>query len=256
MQTPLVIMAAQGLRGKVSPEEFDEYNKPLSATGEVQTQEAIPLVGPPKAAMMKSARDTTPMKPGERRMVDKSSPVGSVSAAENTGPLGFKDKGLVNMDNLQGLDIGADIQRNKMTEVSGGGVRRQDFATDAAFESAVARDDEQAPIGSGSSLRKAPRRLGTLSGDMRRAGRAAQRAGATSAANQLFGAAAMQGLKEPGILSQEQRGRIAAKQQESQDLAQQNLAFQKRYFDYANRVMDKRMADLDKGGIRTMEQRF
>ena len=215
-------MAKQGLRGRVSPEEFDEYNKPLSATGEVQTQEAIPLVGPPKAAMMKSARDTTPM------------------------------KGLVNMDNpniAKAMDIGADIQRNE------GGIRRQDFATDAAFESAVARDDEQAPIGSGSALRQAPRRLGTLSGDMRRAARAAQRAGATSAANQLFGAAAMQGLREPGILSQEQRGRIAAKQQESQDLAQQNLAFQKRYFDYANRVMDKRMADLDKGGIRTMEKR-
>ena len=210
-------MAKQGLRGKVSPEEFDEYNKPLSATGEVQTQEAIPLVGPPKAAMMKSARDTTPMKPGERRMVDKSSPVGP-----EVGYL--PSQGLVNMDNLQGLDIGADMRRNKMTEVSEGGVRRQDFATDAAFESAVARDNQQEPIGSGSSLRKAPRRLGTLSGDMRRAGRAAQRAGATSAANQLFGAAAMQGLKEPGILSQEQRGRIAAKQQESQDLAQQNLA--------------------------------
>ena len=221
-------MAKQGLRGKVSPEEFDEYNKPLPATGEVQTQEAIPLVGPPKAAMMKSARDTTPM------------------------------KGLINMDNpniAKAMDIGADIQRNKMTEVSEGGIRRQDFVTDKAFESAVAADKEQAPIGSGSALRQAPRRLGTLSGDMRRAARAAQRAGATSAANQLFGAAAMQGLREPGILSQEQRGRIAAKQQESQDLAQQNLAFQKRYFDYANRLMDKRMADLDKGGIRTMEQR-
>jgi len=253
MQTPLVIMAAQGLRGKVSPEEFDEYNKPLSATGTVQTQEAIPLVGPPKAAMMKSARGTSANPITGATEEDRRK--GYTLASEDTGPLGFKDKGLVNMDNLQGLDIGADIQRNKMTEVSEGGVRRQDFVTDAAFESAVARDNQQEPIGSGSSLRKAPRRLGTLSGDMRRAARAAQRAGATSAANQLFGAAAMQGLKEPGILSQEQRGRIAAKQQESQDLAQQNLAFQKRYFDYANRVMDKRMADLDKGGIRTMEQR-
>ena len=252
MQTPLVIMAKQGLRGKVSPEEEEEFTKapPLPATGEVQ------LEGSPKVAMMKSARGTSANPITGATEEDRRK--GYTLASEDTGPLGFKNKGLINMDNpniAKAMDIGADIQRNKMTEVSEGGIRRQDFVTDKAFESAVAADKEQAPIGSGSALRQAPRRLGTLSGDMRRAARAAQRAGATSAANQLFGAAAMQGLREPGILSQEQRGRIAAKQKESQDLAQQNLAFQKRYFDYANRLMDKRMADLDKGGMRTMEKR-
>ena len=83
---------------------------------------------------------------------------------------------------------------------------------------------------------------------MRRAGRAARRMGATTQANQLFGAAAIQGINEPNIMTEEQRGRVAAKQQEATDLTQQNQAFDKKYMDYATKVLDKRLRGLNSGG--------
>ena len=139
-----------------------------------------------------------------------------------------------------------------------GGLRRKDFASNEAFLAAVGRNQasqpqgaQAAPMGSGSALRQAPRELGSLSGRLRRAGRAARRDGATAEANKLFGAAAMQGLREPNILSEEQRGRIAAKQREAQSINESNRAFEKKLNEYASRVLDARIKGLETGGLRT-----
>ncbi len=138
------------------------------------------------------------------------------------------------------------------------GIRRKDFGSNEAFLSAVERNQasqpqgaQAAPLGAGSALRQAPRELGSLSGRLRRAGRAARRDGATAEANKLFGAAAMQGLREPNILSEEQRGRIAAKQQEAQSINESNRAFEKKLNEYASRVLDARIKGLETGGLRT-----
>ena len=139
-----------------------------------------------------------------------------------------------------------------------GGLRRKDFASNEAFLAAVGRNQasqpqgaQAAPMGSGSALRQAPRELGSLSGRLRRAGRAARRDGATAEANKLFGAAARQDLREPNILSEEQRGRIAAKQREAQSINESNRAFEKKLNEYASRVLDARIKGLETGGIRT-----
>ena len=133
--------------------------------------------------------------------------------------------------------------------VDAGGLRRQDFASEKAYDAAVAgQKDEDQPFGFGGALSQAPRELGTKSGALRRAGRAARRMGATTQANQLFGAAAMQGINEPNIMTEEQRGRVAAKQQEAIDLTRQNQAYNKKYMDYANKLLDRRLKGLNGGG--------
>lgn len=139
-----------------------------------------------------------------------------------------------------------------------GGLRRKDFGSNEAFFAAVERNQasqpqgaQAAPMGAGSALRQAPRELGSLSGRLRRAGRAARRDGATAEANKLFGAAAMQGLREPNILSEEQRGRIAAKQREAQSINESNRAFEKKLNEYASRVLDARIKGLQTGGLTT-----
>ena len=139
-----------------------------------------------------------------------------------------------------------------------GGLRRKDFGSNAAFLAAVGRNQaaqpqgaQAAPMGSGSALRQAPRELGSLAGRLRRAARAARRDGATDEANKLFGAAARQDLREPNILSEEQRGRIAAKQREAQSINESNRAFEKKLNEYASRVLDARIKGLETGGLRT-----
>ena len=61
----------------------------------------------------------------------------------------------------------------------------------------------------------------------------------------------MQGLREPNILSEEQRGRIAAKQREAQSINESNRAFEKKLNEYASRVLDARIKGLETGGLRT-----
>lgn len=112
----------------------------------------------------------------------------------------------------------------------------------------AAMQDTKYQLGSGSALGQAPRQLGTRSGAMRRAARSLRRVGATTQANQMFSDAATQKLNEPSIMTEEQRGRVAAKQQEAIDLTRQNQAFDKKYMDYANKLLDKRLKGLAGGG--------
>ena len=141
---------------------------------------------------------------------------------------------------------GAPLSKNLVVS----GIRRKDFGSDKGFLDAVrAKGSPSQP--EGSALRQAPRELGSLSGRLRRAGRAARRDGATAEANKLFGAAAMQGLREPNILSEEQRGRIAARQREAQSINESNRAFEKKLNEYASRVLDARIKGLQTGGLTT-----
>jgi hypothetical protein len=105
--------------------------------------------------------------------------------------------------------------------------------------------DKNYQLGSGSSLRKAPVELETRSGAMRRAGRALGRVGATTEANQMFGAAAAQKLGEPNIMTQEQRGRLAGQQQQAAGMMQETQEQARRYRDLSNKLMEQRL----KGGM-------
>ena len=67
----------------------------------------------------------------------------------------------------------------------------------------------------------------------------------------MFGAAAMQGLREPNILSEAQRGLIAAKQQEAQSINESNRAVEQKINEYTMRVLDARLKGLKTGGLRT-----
>ena len=116
-----------------------------------------------------------------------------------------------------------------------GGLRRQDFGSVASFNRAVsersptggsadrhaaaaqramdargleknkAMQSDAYVLGSGSSLRKAPRELGTQSGAMNRAGRRLQRKGAWGEAQKMFGGAEAQRLNEGSRISTPQR---------------------------------------------------
>lgn len=117
----------------------------------------------------------------------------------------------------------------------------------------TAMQDPNYQLGSGSALRQAPRQLGTRSGAMRRAARSLRRVGASAQANQMFGAAAAQKLGEPNIMTEEQRGRVAAKQQQAADLTSKTQEQESIYMDYANKIMKRRikgMDDEESGGIR------
>ena len=141
---------------------------------------------------------------------------------------------------------GAPLSKNLVVS----GIRRKDFGSDKGFLDAVkGKSSPSQP--EGSALRQAPREIGSLSGRLRRAGRAARRDGATGEANKMFGAAAMQGLREPNILSEEQRGRIAAKQQEAQGINESNRAVEKKLNEYTMRVLDARLKGLKTGGLTT-----
>ena len=166
---------------------------------------------------------------------------------------------------------------------STGGLRRQDFGSQNAYNTAVAErsggakdsneaaqkvmgaktglgrlaamQDKNYKLGSGSSLREEPVELGTRSGAMRRAARALGRVGATQQRNQMFGAAAAQKLGEPNIMTEDQRGRLAGQQQQAAGLMQKTQEQESRYTDLTNRLLEQRLKDMEEddeesGGIR------
>jgi hypothetical protein len=107
----------------------------------------------------------------------------------------------------------------------------------------AAMQDKNYQLGSGSPLREAPVELETRSGAMRRAARSLRRVGATTEANQMFGAAAAQKLGEPNIMTQEQRGRLAGQQQQAVGLMQKTQEQESRYRDLTNRLMEQRLKE-------------
>ena len=121
---------------------------------------------------------------------------------------------------------------------------QRQYGTGLDTQAAMQSPDYQ--LGSGSSLRQAPRRLGTRSGDMRREARRLRKQGYMAQAGQLAGAAAAQKLQEgSAIKSEAQRGIETGQRIQAGGLAQQQQELTEKYMDYTSRLLDKRMQDLE-----------
>jgi|10_taG_2_1085330.scaffolds.fasta_scaffold03117_2 hypothetical protein len=237
-----------GLKGIASKEEEDEYGNPLvgAKTFDIQGDQAIEVS--PKASLLKSAKKPVAGSGVITGKTAEDRKRGYTLASEDKDSPFFTPPSTLNPDLSEG-ELGKRMMQASNPPVDAGGLRRQDFASEKAYDAAVAdQKDEDQPFGFGGALSQAPRQLGTKSGALRRAGRAAGRMGAAAQANQLFGAAAMQGINEPNIMTEEQRGRVASKQQEAIDLTRQNQAYNKKYMDYANKLLDRRLKGLNSGG--------
>lgn len=113
--------------------------------------------------------------------------------------------------------INSDLQRVRATEDVQ--MQRQ-YGSGLGTQAAVQSPDYE--LGSGSALRAAPRRLGSQSGDMRRAARRLRKQGYSRAAEKLAMGAEMARLGEGStIKSEAQRGREAAQQLQQQDQMRQ-----------------------------------
>jgi len=113
--------------------------------------------------------------------------------------------------------INSDLQRVRATEDVQ--MQRQ-YGSGLGTQAAVQSPDYE--LGSGSALRAAPRRLGSQSGDMRRAARRLRKQGYSRASEQMAMGAEMQRLGEgSAIKSEAQRGREAAQQMQQQDQLRQ-----------------------------------
>ena len=110
----------------------------------------------------------------------------------------------------------APLSKNLVTS----GLRRKDFASDEGFLAAVKNKNSSSQrLGAGSSLRKTPRELGSLSGAMNRAGRRLLRKGASGEAQKMFGAAERQRLTEgSNISTPERRAREEAERRQGAQL--------------------------------------
>lgn len=109
-----------------------------------------------------------------------------------------------------------------------------------------AMQDENYVIGSGSSLREAPRQIGTQSGAMRREARRLRKQGYTAQAGQMAGAAAQQKLMEgSAIKSERQRGVETAQQIQAGRMAQEQQDMSRNYTKLANRLLQKQYDQLN-----------
>tara|TARA_B100000287_G_scaffold425486_1_gene471882 strand:+ start:4591 stop:6039 length:1449 start_codon:yes stop_codon:yes gene_type:complete len=183
----------------------------------------------------------------EARMAHKANPFGLVPAASTLAAakkaLDKKTTGEPDADPPEKEKTPRQLARESIKGLPLGGLRLQDFANEDSFIEAVKRKNDpsrSAALGAGSSLRRAPVELGTRSGALRRAARAARRSGAAGQANQLFGAAAAAGMNEPGVTTQEQRGRILAKQAEAADVASRRDKLESDAIDAAQDIINRR----------------
>ena len=136
-------------------------------------------------------------------------------------------------------------------------LRRQDFASQGAFDAAVARqsgggDAQPAqPLGSGSALRQAPREIGTRAGRLASAARRARRLGMENVAQKFMSDSLGERVKQPSIMTEAQRGRIAGQQKQLEGLLGQRMDYAKKTMDLQNRLLDKRLKNLQTGGLQT-----
>lgn len=107
-------------------------------------------------------------------------------------------------------------------------------------------------LGSGSSLRQAPRLIGPKSGAMRREARRLRKQGYTAQAGQLAGAAAQQKLMEgSAIKSEGARALETAQQMQAGQLARQQQDLASNQINYANKLLQRRTADIEDTRTRT-----
>jgi hypothetical protein len=121
---------------------------------------------------------------------------------------------------------------------------QREFGT--GLDTFQAMQDPSYQLGSGSSLSQPARKIGTKSGDMRRAARRLRRKGYGSQAGQMALASEMQRLEEPNIRRPEDRAMEMAGRMQMGREAQKQQDLQSKYNEYVSRILDKRMGEMDK----------
>lgn len=102
-------------------------------------------------------------------------------------------------------------------------------------------------LGSGSALRQAPRQIGTASGAMRREARRLRKEGYAAQAGEMAGLASKTKLAEGSAITRpsDLAGQTMQRIQAGQEALEQEK-FKKKYADYASRVMDYRLGQMDR----------
>ena len=292
------------LRGIKSKEEEDPYMQPLAGveTADISGGQITPVLGN-KAALLKSAK--TPPAPVAAAPVGQNQPE---TAATTTGPLSWnpsmrseeevqrgkdiagKVRSLAKEGNLtadllkkardrgvtdsafddKGFDAflkkeGIGVSENP---VAASNLRRKDFASQGAFDAAVARQSgggaaqPAQPFGSGSALRQAPREIGSGAGRLASASRRARRLGMGNVAQKFMGQSLEARANQPNIVSEAHRGRVAAQQEQLAGAQSQMEDMQLRRINLSNKLLADReeqaglrTGGLRTGGLRTMEKR-
>ena len=88
------------------------------------------------------------------------------------------------------------------------------------------------------------RTLGTQSGAMRREARRLRKQGYTAQAGEMAGAASMQRLNEPRILTQEQRGRMGEQARQADAASAEAAALQSEYTQFMRDALKRRRGEL------------
>ena len=303
------------LRGIKSKEEEDPYMQPLAGvkTVDISGGQVTPVLGD-KASLLKSAK--TPPAPVATAPVGQNQPE---TAATTTGPLSWNPSMRSEEEVQRGKDIAGKVRglakEGKLTAellkkardrgvtdsafddkgfdaflkregigvsenpVAASKLRRQDFASQGAFDAAVARQSgggaaqpaqplgsgaaqPAQPLGSGSALRQAPREIGSDAGRLASAARRARRFGAWGEAQKLMGQSLGARINQPNIVSEAHRGRVAAQQEQLAGAQRQMEDMQLRRINLSNKLLADRekqaglrTGGLQTGGLRTMEKR-
>jgi len=165
-------------------------------------------------------------------------------ARQRAGAAGVSDKQFDSFLGREGIGV------SKSPEQAAQNVMVQrEFGTGLGTFQAM--QDPSYQLGSGSSLRQPARKIGTKSGDMRRAARRLRKRGYTSQAGQMALAAETQRLSEPDIRRPEDRAMEMAGRMQMGREAQKQQDLQSKYNEYISRLLDKRMSDMDNSGEET-----
>ena len=291
------------LRGIKSKEEEDPYMQPLAGvkTVDISGGQVTPVLGD-KASLLKSAK--TPPAPVATAPVGQNQPE---TAATTTGPLSWNPSMRSEEEVQRGKDIAGKVRglakEGKLTAellkkardrgvtdsafddkgfdaflkkegigvsenpVAASNLRRKDFASQGAFDAAVARQSgggaaqPAQPLGSG-ALRQAPREIGSGAGRLASASRRARRLGMENVAQKCMDQSLGARINQPNIVSEAHRGRVAAQQEQLAGAQRQMEDMQLRRINLSNKLLADRekqaglrTGGLQTGGLRTMEKR-
>ena len=292
-----------GLKGQKSKEEEDPYMQPLAGAQDVEISggQPNPEEGS-KAALLKSARPPTapvgqnqpetaatttepsiswdPSKRTKEEVQRGKDIAGKVRGLAKEGKLtadilkeardrgvadsAFDDKGFDAFLKKEGISSSGTLEAGSPLAASN--LRRQDFASQGAFDAAVARQSgggaaqpaqplgsgaaqPAQPLGSGSPLRQGPREIGTRAGRLASASRRARKLGMENVAQKFMAASLGERVNQPSIMSEAQRGRIAGQQKQLEGLLGQRMDYAKKTMDLQNRLLDKRLKNMQTGGL-------
>ena len=171
----------------------------------------------------------------------------------------FDDKGFDAFLKKEGISPSGTLVAGSPLATSN--LRRQDFASQGAFDAAVARQSgggaaqPAQPFGSGSALRQAPREIGSRAGRLASAARRARRLGMENVAQKFMSDSLGERVNQPTIMTEAQRGRIASQQDQLAGIAQQQAEYTSRELALANKLLADRMKNegmgAQTGGLQT-----